>query len=99
MPADSGTSTDWLAEVSNRIVNVQCRCALEIAVERFCRRDRHPGHLDSEKSSVESLQSFHTLSRLAPLDIGHGIEVETSGTPEIDAIIREIQKAFLLHHQ
>jgi hypothetical protein len=98
MPPDSGTSTAWLPELSNRIVNLHCQCALEIAAERFCRRNRHPGHLDGEKSAAETLQSFQTLSRLAPLDIGHRIEVETSGTPELDTIIREIQNAFLLHH-
>lgn len=99
MPPDSGTSTDWLAELSNRIVNLRCQCALETAVERFGRRKRHRGHLDSEKSSAEISQSFQTLSRLAPLDIGYRIDVETSGTPELDAIIREIRNAFLLHHQ
>ena len=50
MPLNSGTPTDWISELSNNVVNVHCVCEAEVAAERYARRKRHPGHLDSEKS-------------------------------------------------
>jgi len=95
MPPDSGTPTVWLAKFSNRVVHLHCQCAVEIAAERFCRRKRHPGHLDGEKSRAETLEGLQQLSRLAPLEIGYRIDVETSRPPELDGIVRQI----LPHHQ
>ena len=43
MPPDSGTSTEWLFDLSEIIVTVRCVCPAEIAAERFTRRTRHPG--------------------------------------------------------
>jgi hypothetical protein len=94
MASDSGTPTKWLRELSNRLVNIHCTCAPEIAAERCLRRKRHPGHLDSESSEDQVVASIRATSHLRSLDIGHRIEVETShGHPELDAVVREIFKS------
>jgi len=86
MPLDSGTPTAWLAELSSRIVEVHCRCAPEIAAERFLRRQRHPGHLDSA-SYEEVLRSLRAIPRSGALEIAARVEVDTSQEPRVDDIL------------
>jgi hypothetical protein len=94
MEPDSGTPTDWLGKVSDRVVNVACRCAPDVAAERCFQRTRHPGHLDGAASKEEVLASIQSISCLNPLEIGRRIEVDTSvGHPALDAIAREIFSA------
>ena len=94
MAADSGTPTEWLWKLSNRLINVACACAPEIAAERLFQRTRHPGHLDRAASKEEVLASIQSISYLCPLEIGRRIEVDTSGgQPELDAIAKKILKA------
>ena len=78
MASDSGTPTEWLSGLSNHILNLHCTCALEIAVERCLRRNRHPGHLDVQASKAEVMASIAAVSSLGYLEIGHRIEVDTS---------------------
>lgn len=93
MPSDSGTPADWLRAPSHRLVNVHCVCELEVAAMRFLRRQRHPGHLDSAASRAAIFASLGTLSRLAPLDIGERIEVDTSQEPNLDDVIAAVRAA------
>jgi AAA domain len=90
MATDSGTPTEWLPELSGRVLNVHCTCAPEIAADRVFQRRRHPGHLDSS-SKDEILISIRAIAHLSPLEIGPRIEVETShGLPELGAVVEEI---------
>src|SRR5579863_5026138 len=73
MPPESGTQADWVSALSNHVVHVHCRCAPEIAAERFRKRKRHPGHLDDEASYSEILTSLQKLSELEPLSIGQSV--------------------------
>jgi glucokinase len=95
MPLDSGTPTDWIHELSEKFVHVHCECPVEVAAERFGHRKRHPGHLDSEKSDEEILASIHQLARLGPLKIEPCIDVDTSQTPNLEAVLRDVHSAFL----
>jgi hypothetical protein len=94
MPPDSGTPTGWLPGLSDYNVNVHCDCATEIAAERFLRRKRHPGHLDFEKPYAEILDSIRSIARLGCLDIAPRVTVDTSQTPDWDALLREVRSAF-----
>ena len=96
MPSDSGTPTDWLDAPSHQVVNVNCGCELEVAVSRFLQRRRHPGHLDSESSSVEVSASLRMLTQLQPLDIGPRIDVDTSQEPNLPDVVRAIRRALEL---
>jgi hypothetical protein len=91
MPADSGTPTSWLSELSAAIVNVRCICPTEVAATRFFRRTRHPGHLDSESSYEEILASMQALARLGSLNIEPAIDVDTSDAFDLDTLVRKVQ--------
>src|SRR5262245_9047649 len=78
MPADSGTLTDWLPELSNRIVNLHCQCPTIIAAARYCHRRRHPGHLDDFISRDEVLTMIERVAHLKPLELGARVQCDTS---------------------
>ena len=92
MPPDSGTSTGWFSRLSGRLVNLHCRCTPEIAAERFFRRVRHPGHLDGGLPEAEVLESIRAVARYGSPEIA--VNVDTSGETALDAVVREILRAF-----
>jgi predicted kinase len=94
MSSDSGTPTDWLHAPSHHLVNIHCLCEPEVAASRFRHRRRHPGHLDGESSDADVLESLRHLNRLAPLDIGQRIDVDTSHEPNLEDIVGAIRVAF-----
>jgi cytidylate kinase/N-acetylglutamate synthase-like GNAT family acetyltransferase len=94
MPAQSGTPTEWLSELSEKIINVHCTCSPEIAAERFAHRKRHAGHCDSERSYSEILESIQALSGIDRLNIGQTVEVDTSHPPNLDDVLRAVREAF-----
>jgi chloramphenicol 3-O-phosphotransferase len=94
MPQSSGTPTNWLPQLSRNIVNVHCECGAKIAARRFVQRMRHPGHLDQEKSFTEILNGIRSIARHGHLDVGPRVEVDTSQTPDLDGVLREIREAF-----
>jgi predicted kinase len=91
MREDSGTPTSWIAALSMRTVHIHCVCAPEVAAGRFLRRTRHPGHLDGSVSPAEIRADLQALSALQPIDLGRRIDVDTSGTPELNAIVLAVQ--------
>jgi chloramphenicol 3-O-phosphotransferase len=95
MAPDSGTPTTWLFDLSDRIVNVHCVCPLEIAAERFLQRKRHPGHLDIERSREDALRSLGAIAGLAPIQIGQRVDVNTAQEVSLDAVVRDVNGAFL----
>jgi AAA domain len=94
MPAESGTPTDWLCDRSHRLVNLHCACEPEVAARRFQERRRHPGHLDNETSCEELLESLRRLARLPRLAIAPSIDVDMSGEPHVDDLVRSIRAVF-----
>jgi cytidylate kinase len=94
MALESGTSTDWLLNLPDCVVNVHCLCEPHIAAERFAQRKRHPGHLDSTRDYAEILATILALTNLEPLAIVPRIEVDTSGQRPLNAVVDEIEAAF-----
>jgi hypothetical protein len=85
MPSDSGTPTEWLMDLSCRVVHLHCACNPETAAKRFFERQRHPGHLDGSRSYAEVLASIQSLSGLDPLQlgpVGSKVIVDTSREPQ-----------------
>jgi hypothetical protein len=91
MAATSGTPTDWLQNVPGTLVHVRCSCPAQIAADRFARRRRHPGHLDALRSPEEIRASIDALALLPPLAIEPTIEVDTSGAPDLDALLGHLR--------
>jgi len=94
MPADSGTPTQWLRELSVKVVNVHCCCDAELAAGRFVQRKRHPGHLDSEKSPSEIRAGIEQIAGFGRLDVQPGVAVDTSRPVSIDRVLRDVLQAF-----
>ena len=93
MPLSSGTPTDWLAGLSDKVVNVHCNCSVEIAAERFVQRKRHPGHHDDKRSPSEVFASIREVAGLGWLDIGPRVDVDTSQTSKLDAVLHDLRRA------
>lgn len=91
MPPDSGTPVKWLAELSANIVHVHCACPIDLALNRFLQRARHPGHLDGQRSRSQILASFEQLAACGRLDLEPCVDVDTSQPVDIDRTLRQIR--------
>ena len=76
------------------MINLHCLCASEIAAARFIQRKRHPGHLDAGVSEAEVLESIRAVARSGSPEIVPQVKVDTSGEIGLDAVLREILRAF-----
>src|SRR5579862_6614183 len=81
MPPDSGTPTEWIEGLSDRVVNLHCVSP-------------PAGHLDAEKSEEETLLGIQAVARIPLPVIGRRIDVDTSEEPDVDALAGQIQVAF-----
>ena len=90
MSNDSGTPTEWIASISQRLVEVHCLCDPEDAASRFSNRVRHPGHLDSLKQPEALLSSFRTLAAMGALGLGKLLQVDTAKKIDLDLIVSEV---------
>lgn len=91
MPENSGTPTDWFANLTERVVHVHCHCPPDIAAERFVARQRHGAHGDAMRSRDEIEREFISLSKLGAPSIGDVIVVDTSSVVDIDVLVRDIE--------
>lgn len=91
----AGTAEPQLQGLGHRIIQLYCRCPVEIAWRRYeIRRDdpsRHPGHL-SEHQDDRATAGWRTMPpqplRLdAPL-----LEVDTSGPVDVEEIARQVNQ-------
>ena len=93
MPADSGTPTDWLQQLSPRIVNLHCECPVPTAAERFAQRTRHPGHLDELKSDDENMRTIRAVADLKPIQVGKRVYCDTSFDTDVVPLAKTISEA------
>ena len=79
-----------LTALAAPLVEVYCRCPLELAAERFAARhaDRHPTHVSSEVS-LEYLAQFDR-----PFGLGPVIEVDTRDPVDVAALAEAVLAAF-----
>jgi shikimate kinase len=94
MPADSGTSTEWLRTLSRTLVNVHCECSLELTATRFAQRRRHPGHLDSARSFAEVLASIQALPTRGYLGVGGRVVIDTTTAVDPALLLQIVEAAF-----
>jgi predicted kinase len=74
-----------LAALPARFVQVHCSAPLEVLLERYAARERHPGHVDSER--VTALREAVESGRHEPLELpGELIRVDTSDSVDVVAI-------------
>jgi hypothetical protein len=95
MPGDSGTPTEWLADLPGLVVSVHCECRSEIAAARFMRRTRHPGHRDEVRTASEIMASIRALVPLRPLGVGELVVADTSAPVDIRVLGDAIAETFV----
>jgi predicted kinase len=78
-----------LAALPARFLQVHCGAPLELLVERYASRERHPGHIDSER--IDALREAVESGRHDPLDLpGETIRIETSGPVDLEAVVASV---------
>jgi hypothetical protein len=82
----SGTPTEWLGSLPGTIVEVHCHCAPAVAVDRFLKRQRHYGHLDSHRRLDALIAQITAAASLGPLGVGRTVSLDTSGSYDVAAI-------------
>ena len=72
-----------------RVVQLFCVAPVNIVLERYAARVRHPGHLDG--AILEELRGRLDAGEWAPLDLnGELIEIDTSATVDVRALARQL---------
>jgi cytidylate kinase len=91
MPGLSGTPTEWLFGYFDKVIELYCECPLEVAVMRFKARKRHPGHLDSDRSFVETVKWMRQFDIYFPFMFENHIEVSTIEKVDLNYVIEKIR--------
>jgi predicted kinase len=79
-----------LAALPARFVQVHCSAPLEVLVERYASRERHPGHVDSER--IDALRDAVETGRHQPLDLpGELIRIDTSAPVDVAALADSVR--------
>ena len=87
------TAPDRLRSLSDDLVEVFCECPVEVAMERFIARRRHPGHLDHLRTPADHAESARHFSSFYPGPLilgGTVVKVQTDGTVDVDSLIDEV---------
>ncbi len=75
-----------LAALPARFVQVHCSAPLEVSLERYASRERHPGHVDDER--LETLREAVESGRHEPLGLpGETMRVDTSSPVDVGALV------------
>jgi predicted kinase len=78
-----------VAALPARLVQVHCGAPLEVLVERYGKRERHPGHVDAER--IDALREAVESGRHDPLDLpGETIRLDTSKPVAIGEVLVRI---------
>jgi predicted kinase len=81
-----------LAALPARFVQVHCSAPLELLVERYASRERHPGHVDRERSNA--LRDAVESGRHDPLNLpGETIRLDTSAPVDLTSVAERVRGA------
>jgi predicted kinase len=79
-----------LAALPARFVQVHCSAPLEVLIERYASRERHPGHVDAQR--IDALREAVETGRHEPLELsGDTIPVDTSAPFDLAAIVEHVR--------
>jgi len=74
-----------LAALPARVLQVHCSAPLELLIERYSGRKRHPGHVDAER--IEALRQAIASGRHDPLDLrGETVRIDTTKPVDVLAL-------------
>jgi len=90
-----GIAEPELLALNRRIVQIYCRCPVDVAAERYRRRiddpDRHAGHLPEHQSDQVMERWMNDVPTSLDLPNALLIEVDTTGPVDIGAVATSIQ--------
>jgi predicted kinase len=92
-----GVAEPDLSALGRPLIQVHCRCPVEVAVERYRRRvadpTRHPGHLPEHQA--DAVIARWASSEPQPLDLpGALIEVDTTTAVDVVALASDVHEAY-----
>jgi len=86
---EGGTDAGWLATLPGLVVEVHCRCPVEVALARFRGRTRHPGHHDRLRCETALRAQFAAVAARGAL--GSAVEVDSTDAVDVAEVTRRIQ--------
>ena len=87
---EGGTDAGWLAGLPGRVVEVHCRCPVEVALARFRARARHPGHHDGLRSEAALRAQFEAVAARGALGGFDLVEVDCSVPWDLERVVGKI---------
>ncbi len=84
----SGTPVEWLRSLGGSIIEVHCRCDPQTATERFLKRSRHAGHMDSQRNPFTLKSQIEAAALLGPLEIGRTISLDGTAVYDTRALLQ-----------
>jgi predicted kinase len=85
-----GELEERLAALPARFVQVHCSAPIELLVERYASRERHPGHVDAER--IDALREAVETGRHDPLHLpGETIRIETSNPIDVAGLAERVR--------
>lgn len=88
----SGTPTAWIYQSFKKIIEVYCKCPAETAAQRFCNRERHPGHLDKLKSYDQTLSWMREYEQALPLGFRDLIIIDSTQNLSLDHLLIDLNQ-------
>ena len=79
-----------VAALPARFVQIHCSAPLEVLLERYSSRERHPGHVDSER--LGPMRELIENGSYEPLDLpGETIRLDTSVPVDLEALADRVR--------
>jgi cytidylate kinase len=88
--AITGTPTEWVAKTFETVIEIYCECTPAMATQRFLARQRHPGHLDSQRDPGQLAQQMLSLSDGYPLGLGPVVQVNTERKVNFENLLEQL---------
>jgi predicted kinase len=88
-----GTDAAWLATLPGQVVEVHCRCPVEVALARFRGRARHPGHHDGLRTIPELRAQFAAVAARGALGEFARVEVDSTVPVDADTVAASVREA------
>lgn len=83
-------TTGFRSLPEHRLVQIHCAAPLDVLLERYAQRVRHPGHHDAEK--IGELPGRFESGAHAPLDLdGELIELDTAGPVDLSTVAGRVR--------
>jgi cytidylate kinase len=87
-----GTSTGWVHQFNESVIELHCKCRPDVALKRFHERERHKGHNDAARSG-NIAQQMQELALIGPLGAWPCYTIDTSDLTCIKELAKEASKS------